>query len=240
MNAHIFAIYYPNLPNTITLIVDDVHILQRIESILRLRTSDEIILFDDTYQVRATITSLTKKTLTLAIIERVRSSLPEPAIIWLMPLIDREQWEQALYSLAAIGITTIVPVTMAQSRVRFGAAKDYERARRIMIAACEQAKQFVIPELTMIQDFSQALNNYSSISQKIYFDAPGIPLRTMLESLKQESIICITGPEGGFSEQEIASLNKEKFVSCALTSSILKASHAVALGAGILRSWCRS
>ncbi len=60
-------------------------------------------------------------------------------------MLKREAFEQAVYSLCEMGATSIYPVRTVKTAQSWGSEKDYVRVRTSMIAAAEQAKQFVIP-----------------------------------------------------------------------------------------------
>jgi RsmE family RNA methyltransferase len=59
---------------------------------------------------------------------------------------------------------------------------------------------------------------------------------TKYNQSRPERITLISGPEGGFSPQEITQLQKAKFNGFWLTPTVLRASQAITLGSGVVRS----
>lgn len=240
MKVHQFALYYEDLSaqaDKKSILISDAELMHRIVDVLRLSTHETIVLFDSQTHIVGKIIGHAKKRLELEIVSLKANRILVPHITWLLPLLEREQWETALYNLAVMGVQTIVPIKMAHSKVTWGSAKDYERAKRIMIAACEQAKQFIIPVLESVSQLSTALTAHNDVCTKIYFDAAGLHIKNFLQQELLERVLCITGPEAGFAESEISLLQQAQFQAVALTPTILKASTAVTVGAGMLRAW---
>lgn len=239
MSAHQFALFVEQIPSRDIFDISEGDLVRRITQVLRSDVGDELVLFDGNTRARVVIRERAKKHISVGVLTREKSVAYAPEIVWLLPVLEREQMEAALYALAATGINTIQVVTTDQSRsIRWG-DKDYERAHRIMISACEQAKNFVMPELKQPVALEEALKIYAH-HKPVVFDASGKNFAEISHDLnKQYSLLCITGPEAGFSDSELAFFKEKNMSISALTPTILKASHAVLVGAGMLRSWLR-
>lgn len=256
MNAsgeqHRFALYIPSMDllQPITLLPEEVAVgqaytitnkklIHRIRTVLRLTISDKFILFDATHHSTAMLLkSNDKRTLVIVLTQKSPHKVLKPAIHWLLPLLKRDAFEKALYSLTEMGATSIQPIFTTKTARTWGTKKDYARAHMIMVAASEQSKQFMIPTIHPVI----SLIDWGSESEaaKIFFDPSGVLLRDMLPQIEHSrDIIACTGPEGGLIEAEKDLLLKAGFVSCALTPTILRASQAVAVGLGVLRSYIR-
>lgn len=160
-----------------------------------------------------------------------------------MPLLKREAFEEALYSLTELGAHTIQPLLTKKTVRLFGAEREMTRCQKILRAAAEQSKQFVIPTLLPIIPLDLWLLKPSLPDTiKIFFDPEGLPLYQVIETMKQKkgsTIIACAGPEGDLTYEEKLMLNDQGFLFCALTPSILRAQQAVAVGLGSLRSLLR-
>jgi 16S rRNA (uracil1498-N3)-methyltransferase len=228
---HLFAVYVDKIND------HDADLFHRLHQVLRINRGEQVILFDGTHQVLATITDYRQKTVYFSLDTKVVIPRLRPEIHWLLPLLKREAFEQAVYSLCEMGVTSIYPIKTAKATRAWGSVKDYARARTIMIAAAEQAKQFTLPVLYPVIE----LTTWSATGEKIFFDPEGTPLRETLGTLKPASpIYCMTGPEGDLTEEEKSYLTEQGFVFCALTPTVLRAQQAIAVGLGILRSYVRS
>jgi RsmE family RNA methyltransferase len=235
---HIFACYY-QLLNSIqgNQIISDESLLHRIKNILRLKEGELLILFNDAHHASAKIIALNNKAITVQIKIVQESHALKPDILWLLPLLERESFEQTLNFLAVVGVNQIQPIITEKSRHAWGSPKDYERARKVMIAGCEQAKQFKIPDLLEAKKLD-AFGWYSLPQNKFFFDPQGAPFFEILPSVKNKSAFCcFIGPEGDLVAHEKELLKKNNFQFCSLTPTILKAVDANTVVAGILRSY---
>ncbi len=239
--SHEFTLYLPSISDWHAQQqkkVTDEDVIRRIVTILRLSQGEEIIFFNEHTHVRAEIVTIDKKFITLAVLEKFNNKKIHPALHWLLPILEKEAFEEAIYNLTAMGATSIQPIITQKVKRSFGKDKELERIHRIMIAAAEQSKQFILPELRPLVSFSEVLKNHEASKNKIFFDAAGqacYQLITELHKTKEE-IICLIGPEGDLTTEEKELANRYKFMFCKLTPTILRAEQAVTVGMGILRT----
>lgn len=249
-NKHEFAVFIEKLELTAgssdkKLTITNPDVIHRITVVLRLAVGDSLIIFDQTQHVRCAIDALSKKNVLLSVLARNKTLVLEPAVHWILPLLEREAFEAALYSLAAMGATSVTPVITSKSRHKWGTKKDYERAQRVMIAASEQAKQFMVPALKPVLNLEDALLKTSSKTSGersqagIFFDVAGEAAWEVVATLKNnnvQTIWCLIGPEGDLTDDEKKLVYKNSFCACRLTPTILRACDAVAVALGIIRS----
>ena len=242
--SHEFAFFVPQL-NIVNAqqnyIIHDSELIHRMIQVLRLQVGDTCILFDSHMHTVATIQEIIKnKTINVRIIKSIPTSSLEPKITFLLPILKKEALEEAVYSLVEMGVNRIVLVTTAKTQRHWGGDKELQRLQRIYIAAAEQAKQFASVELIAPMQLKKALEQYVQNKKiALFFDAQGTILRDSFlfrkDSDKHE-IIALIGPEGDLIEEEKQLVDKYGFVRIKLTPTILRASQAAALGAGIIRS----
>ncbi len=221
--------------------VTEPELVYRIISVLRLERSDRIILFDGTHHILATILHIeAKKNVTIQIHEIVPNKQLTPTIHWLLPLLKREAFEEALYTLTELGAQSIQPLLTHKTIRFFGGDREISRCQKILRAAAEQSKQFVLPILQPIIPLDIWLMKSQPPSViKIFFDPSGLPLCetiALIEHQKCEEIIACVGPEGDLTYEEKSMLTDQGFIFCALTQTVLRAQQAVAVGLGSLRS----
>lgn len=244
--AHQFA-FYSEVVSLIrkeageTYLLTDPDLVYRIIAILRLEKSERIVLFDNRHQVLATIIHIEAKKSVKLKIDEIKPNVPlTPTIHWVLPLLKREAFEEALYTLTELGAQSIHPVTTQKTLRFFGGEREIARWQKILKAASEQSKQFVIPELHPIIPLTGWLSKvHSPTAMKIFFDAQGIPLKetiALVEQKKASEMIVCSGPEGDLTFDEKRLLNEHGFVFSALTKTVLRAQQAVAVGLGAFRS----
>jgi 16S rRNA (uracil1498-N3)-methyltransferase len=109
-----------------------------------------------------------------------------------------------------LGVHAIQPVAYARSVV----SKDDEsegvvRLRRIAAEAAKQSGRNDVPEILAEQTFAQVLNAHASTSVCVLLDPRGKEellsvLQEKRSGLQSKSLLLLVGPEGGFSDEELA------------------------------------
>lgn len=221
--------------------LSDKELVHRLGAIVRVKPGETIILFNGDLHMQCEIIACSKKEISLRVMARKKNLVIIPAITWLLPLLEREAFEEALYALTAMGATDIIPVITEKSRRAWGSEKELERAQRIMVASIEQSKQFCVPKIGATIKLADAVDarGTKKFGTKIFFDAQGAPAFEVITKIREkvvEPVVCCVGPEGDLTNAEKELMRQHGFVFCALTPTILKASAAVEVGMGLLRS----
>jgi len=150
---HIFALYIESLSSLLQksaaqaeLIIVDEQLFHRIITVLRLQMNDRCILFDRIMHATCVLAGfIGKKQLHFNILSQKTNTIYTPEITFLLPVLKRDDYENALYTLVELGVNTIQLVFTQKTASHWDAMRDTERARRIMIAAAEQSKNFAFP-----------------------------------------------------------------------------------------------
>lgn len=245
MEKHEFALYVSSLSSLVsnknpenTLELCDEKLLHRMMHVLRLQPHSQCILFDRDMYVSVEILSFARKQICVKIDAIHKTIVLQPVIIFLLPVLKRDDLEGALYALAELGVTTI-QLVFTQKTVHQWSEKERERAERILIAAAEQSKNFSYPVLKDPIALDKALEEYGSADSRIFFDFAGkrlLDVAHVLSASTMKKIVLLVGPEGDLNKQEKEMVLAHNFVFCALTPTILRAIQAVSLGAGFIRS----
>jgi 16S rRNA (uracil1498-N3)-methyltransferase len=243
---HTFACYVQNLNTIINSVstpqveLNNPEIYRRLIEILRLEVGEEVILFDETINAQILLTnSSKKKTVAFRVILTKQNTQPSPHISFLQSLTKKEAFEEIIYYAAQMGVNEIFPILSAKSSKNWWTAHEFERLQRIMISACEQSKNFIIPKLYAPVEISKSLNSLSISPTKICFDEDGLPLMTTIQKVTatQPTQICLfCGSESGLTAEELELLKQNNFLFCKLTPTILRAKEAACIGIGIWRS----
>ncbi|MBS1988290.1 RsmE family RNA methyltransferase [Candidatus Dependentiae bacterium] len=213
----------------------------RVTRVLRLRAGENVIIFDDVQSQLIQLESPTfqnKKIITATLLEQTMHKQLKPRINLCIGLLKKDALQEVAYYAAAMGATHLVPVITSKVQRSWAGQKEEERLIKVMIAAAEQSKQFVLPKIENPLPFDQFITSPFCTTQdqsSIYFDVHGEPLLDQLNehSVKQPSIITLFwGPEGGLVPQEIAALDQHGFSCTVLTPTVLRAVDAVAIGLG--------
>ena len=243
INKHLFALYTTaQLPtqNNIAYQLKDADLHSRVTKILRLREKEKFILFNGSTHLTITLSNETfssKNTIHGHVNEIGISTPLKPTISLLQGIPKKAVFEEIIYNAAQLGVSDIIPIKTAKSHNFEFSIKEMTRFNNIMIAACEQAKQFVIPQLAAPISLSESLKNITMSSLNIVFDSTGVSCETLLsQMIASDQISVLFGPEGGLTDQELMMVNQENFIKSRLTQTILRSEDAPLLGIGLLRS----
>lgn len=243
--VHVFALFVRDMSTAITAssrekqTLVDVHLVHRIQNVLRLTPGAPFILFDRAIHVDCIFESSSKKSVSFTVQSITQNRALQPSITCILPMLKKESLELALYSLTELGASKIVLAQTQKSHNRFDMAKDNERMARIMQAAAEQSKNFAIPELVAPSSLPQIISSIAEFrGTKVFFDCEGDSFARLISSEDglRDPIIVSFGPEGDLTREEKILLKNHGFLFCKLTPTILRAHQAVALGIGIVRT----
>ncbi len=133
-----------------------------------------------------------------------------------VPKGERADW--MFQKLTELGVSMIIPLKTEHAVVLPREAKQ-ERWRRILIEACKQSKQAWLPELTPLSTIEQALKREAKL--KLLLDSAGKPLKDILQSMPK-SVLAFIGPEGGFTDEEKALLQRAECIPVSLGEQVLR------------------
>lgn len=248
---HEFAIYVPGISKRIknsaiggSIVLEDKDVYHRMVHVLRLKYGDLCLLFDQDMHVQYQIQNFESKKKIGGILKSKKSNtVLSPEIVFLLPILKRGDLDEAVYLLTEMGISSIKLIITAKAQ-RSLREPEYARLQRVIISAAEQSKHFAFPKLYRPDTLSNVLQYMKDDdSEKIFFDPSGISVFQLCNSFaknKKEKLFLLVGPEGDLTTQEKKQIIEKGFVFVALTQTVLKASHAVGLGAGILCSFFSS
>lgn len=246
-DKHEFALYKESLSLLIqkkevgdSLVVTDEILFHRMMTVLRLRSGDQCILFDKDTFIAATIDAFIGKKQVQITIDSIHSTVTlQPHITFLLPMLKREDYENALYSLVEVGVNSIQLISTQKTGNKWAGERDRDRAQRIIIAAAEQSKNFALPQLHEPISLQEALKKYSGSESKLFFDPQGesfFDIMQMMHSAQPGNILLLVGPEGDLTLEEKEIVRANRFMFCALTPTIMRAVQATGLAAGFVRS----
>lgn len=243
-SKHHFALYWPPISSPrfktgTSFALDDELLVHRITKILRLTPSQTCTLFDENVHCSVRLVAIEKRSVVLTIISKNSNKQLVPAISCILPLLKREALEHALYNLVEIGVNEIQLVFTQKTQRTWAGQKEFERIRKIMIAAAEQAKQFLVAAIHAPISLNEYLQQNKKIESLIFFDPNGISLAqwfAQAQTKKNESISLLIGPEGDLTSAEKDAVRASGAETVCLTPTVLRAQQAITLGAGVIRA----
>ncbi len=192
-----------------------------IRNVLRLKVDNKIRIFNETLgEFLTKIIYCDKKEINLAIEDQIREGFSYPKLSIGPCLIKADRLAAMLDMAVQLGVAEIIPIISSRTVHR---SIKQDRLIRIIIEAVEQSEQLSVPKLSESLDLASLdASKYDAIIYANEHEETGQMLES--EVAKQDNILLITGPEGGFTNEELSRLKA------------MPNSYSVSLGENILRA----
>jgi len=245
LSKHEFAFYWEHTSTTDIrtgdeLRIEDKEFCHRLQHVVKLTKDERFLVFDQTHNIQLQLKQIAPKKFVLAnVIKKEKNKILTPHITFLIPILKKEHFEHALYSLVELGAQTIQPIITQKSQKAFKIQKAYTRFSKILIAAAEQSKNFAFPSLEKPVELSQYLEQKDQNNMQFFFDPAGAKANEIIKNIQSKSYKQITlmiGPEGDLTQEEKTNIKNNGFIFCRLTPTVLRACQAVPIGLGLFRS----
>ena len=205
-----------------------------IKNVLRLNAGDEVTVSDGAgTDYACVIDGFEGNSVSLTITDLNRNAAELPIEITLyqgMPKGDK--LELVIEKAVELGAVRIVPVMMERTVVKLDDKKKANRLKRYRLIAESAGKQSgrgIIPEVSDIMSFDEALKDAADLDRILvpYEDARGMThARAVVKAIKADGVRTLgifIGPEGGFAKSEISKAEDA-------------GAHILSLGSRILRT----
>lgn len=193
--------------------------------VLRMKTGENIILFDGTNHITpATIHEINKKSVTVKTATTLLDNRESPLKIHLGQVISRgEKMEFTIQKSVELGVTSITPLLSERCGVKLDAErldKKVNQWQKIVISACEQCGRNIIPVIHPVMKLENWCANLNSglrlnLHPKATHGIKHLPTG-------QTDISLLIGPEGGLSDDEINMTHQYQFTDILLGPRILR------------------
>lgn len=206
--------------------------VNHIKNVLRMKEGEEALISNRTdrdYLCR--VAALSPDAVHFEILEECPEGTELPAKIYLFQGLPKgDKMELIIQKAVELGVYRVIPVAMKRSVVKLDGKKAEAKVKRwnaISESAAKQSKRIIIPEVTGVKSFKEALTYAADFDLNLvpYECAEGMDgaRKTVAAAKAGMSIGIFVGPEGGFEDAEIK-LAKEA------------GAHVLTLGKRILRT----
>lgn len=211
--------------------------------VLRLRAGDRLVLFDGRgREADAVITRVGDADIALDVGDARALEGATLDLTLILPLLKGEKMELVMQKATELGVTRIVPAVAARSVVRLAtdrAGGRISRWRRIAIEAARQCGRADLPAVADPVALESALREAPVDAFRVMFhESSTLPLRQVWPLTRAGAAVVAVGPEGGFTDDEVAAGRAAGFVIAGLGPRVLRAETAaitaVAIAAHIL------
>ncbi|MFZ2170121.1 MAG: 16S rRNA (uracil(1498)-N(3))-methyltransferase [Methylococcaceae bacterium] len=195
-----------------------------VRTVLRLKKDAEIILFNGQGgEYLCTLTEVSRKTVLVAVQQWHERSVESPLHIILGLGISRgDRMDLSVQKAVELGVNQMTPLLTERCVVQFKGEKKPQRLlhwQKIVQHAAEQSGRTLLPELAEIEYIQHWVGNQQGL--KVFLDPYA---ETSLADItpKDMKVTLLTGPEGGFTDQERDIAKTAGFIPVCLGSRILR------------------
>lgn len=210
--------------------------------VMRGKVGDEIVLFDGSgFSYRSRIESIHKDSVIAKIVETIPDTIESPLRLTVATALPKGERQRFLIEkLAELGVARLVPLRLERSVARFDAAVA-KRLRRHIIEAAKQCGRNVLMEITdemPLDEFNQFLTGNGEFAKFLLHPAAlgevgQMTPRSVFSDELPKQIAVLIGPEGSFTDQEVAVALRYGFRPLDLGARILRTETACIAAAAV-------
>ncbi|PCI77048.1 MAG: 16S rRNA (uracil(1498)-N(3))-methyltransferase [SAR86 cluster bacterium] len=211
-----------------------------LSNVLRLRVNDELLVFNSEQgEFRARVSAVAKRAVDIELLEKMRGAQDAAkqdslSIHLILGLSRGDRMDFAVQKSTELGVNEITPIYTEYGEVRLKperVEKKIQHWQKIAISASEQSGRLDIP---LLHKPISLLELSLSESVNKWMLEPSGP-DALPQSITENSIVLLVGPEGGFSTNEIDWAQCNGFQIVALGSRILRTETAPVAALAILQ-----
>ncbi len=205
--------------------------VNHIKNVLRMKIGEEVMISNGTDKhYICSIVTISEERVVTKIVDIDTNSTELPVKLYLFQGLPKaDKMELIIQKSVELGVYEIIPVAMKRCVVKLDAKKEKSKLARwqgIAESAAKQSKRMVIPNISSVMNFKEAVAYAKSLDYNIipYEFANGMEKsKQIIKSLGQyKSVGIFIGPEGGFEEAEIAYAKENNMQIISLGKRILR------------------
>lgn len=196
-----------------------------ISNALRMRVGEKITICDEKINYTCEIKEFLNQSVKVSVLKKEPNKSEPDVDITLFQCVPKgDKLEFVIQKAVELGVDKIVPVLSSRCVSRPDekkAKKKNERYKKIALSACEQSGRGKKVEVSEQIDLREAVKKMPEFDLSIlFYEGGGQPIKKIISN--QKKIAIFIGPEGGFSEEEVALLQKAGAVTATLGKRILR------------------
>jgi len=181
----------------------------------------------------ARIVSVSGERVEFALLEKLAAPPAACDVTLLLAIVKFDAFEWALEKATELGVSTIIPLAAARSEKNLvsAAAKRSGRWRKILLESSQQCRRLSVPRLTDLSKPAQAFAEQKEKFAVLLSERPearAIHQTLAADNPRKPKVVALAiGPEGGWTDEELASARSSGFQEASLGPLILRAETAV-------------
>jgi 16S rRNA (uracil1498-N3)-methyltransferase len=211
---------------------------KRLGAVMRMRAGDTFRVFSgDGREWAATVTAVEKARLHANVGELARQEAAQPIVLetW-CALVRPNRFDWAIEKCTEAGADIIRPLLSEHAARGEGSSQQrQERWDRIAIVAAEQSGRLRVPVVEAPESFEQLLERHRGAL--LLGDRGGRSWQEAAALLPERGLVAVAiGPEGGFSDEEVARAKARGAITVSLGPNVLRAETAAVVATALVRS----
>ncbi|HEU5038729.1 MAG TPA: 16S rRNA (uracil(1498)-N(3))-methyltransferase [Nocardioides sp.] len=199
-------------------------------AVRRLRVGEHVVITDGAgTAARGSVASTGKRVFTVVAEEVTRHERPAPEVVVVQALPKGDRGELAVEVLTEIGAARIVPWAASRSVAVWKgerAAKSLARWRATAREAAKQARRAWFPEVHELASTAEVATLVAAADLAVVLHEEATAPLAALDVPVTGRVVVVVGPEGGLSEDEVATFVTAGAVSVRLGAEVLRTSTA--------------
>ena len=152
-------------------------------------------------------------------------AVPKTEMALYVAIIKNSNFDLVVEKATELGVSHIIPITTERT---IKTNLNFERLNKLITEATEQSRRLDRPDVSEIMTLSEAIAHAKETGAELFFGH--IDENPSESSLQPASAALFIGPEGGWSETEIAELQSEGVKPISLGQFVLRAETAAIVG----------
>lgn len=193
------------------IIIDDRNQLHHLRDVLRLKTSDEVIIFDEKgNEYNCVIKKLQRARICLDIKERRKAFQKDKGIKVTVAcaIPKKSRMDEIIDKLTQLGVDRIIPLETQRVIIKLDKTKKllrHKRWKKIALNASLQSQRNTLPILEPIKNIEEVLSNSDEYDLKLIATVSGKlkSLKEIIAKSNSKNLLVFIGPEGDFTSEEI-------------------------------------
>ena len=213
---------------------------KHLAEVLRARIGERVVICpNDGRDYVYETTAFDKDSVTLSFIEdRDNPTEPELKLRAYIAVLKGDKTELEVQKLTELGAAKITPFVCERT---VGSGGKTERLRRAAHEAAKQCGRAVIPEVTDVRTLKEILPELRGCDAVVFaYEGAYGKGRSIDEVIggDERSVAVVIGPEGGFTEEEVAAVREAGYECVTLGKRILRAETAAIAAAAVVMQLC--
>ena len=199
-----------------------------IKNVMRMKTGDLIkIVYDNIFY---TCKLNVNKDVDIEVISEEKKNINKVKIISAFSIIKEQKLDYLLQKGTEVGIDYFIPINTKRSIVKIDSKKDSKKKNRwtrILKEASEQSFRSNIPIIENVLELNDLIKIEADLKLICSLNEKTENIKKVLEkNNKCDTILIVTGPEGGFELNEEKKLMENGFIPISLGNNVLRAETA--------------